>query len=341
MNQPRGKKFAGLNYKYGKTRKSLLSLPAAAVAAFVMMSAPGVSYALPVCALSITNCCKITNPGAYTIPSSFTASITSGACIDITVGGVSLANPNANLTGPGSTTATTGVMVESTANKVTVTGCFIFCSGGNYTGFGTGLQVQGKSAQVEFVGANSNGTGMRLLGLSPFVLGSASTNNANGIVLAPAAAAPFLNVTADNNGETGIKLNGVIGGTLTATANNNGQYGIWLNGTTNISLNDFTANSNAIAGVYLGCQSAGPSAVACPAGVGPTNRNQLFSSGSTTSTANSQKYGVAIDVGNVLNRVYLVDGASNTIFDLYDGNPSCANNVWFFVGGTKVSACIP
>jgi hypothetical protein len=341
MNQPRGRKFAGLIYTCGKTRKRLLTLAAVSAAAFGMMSAPGVSYALPVCTSSISNCCEIINPGAYTIPSNFTANVTSGTCIDITVGGVSLGNPSANVTGPGSTTATTGVMVESTANKVTLTGCFLFCSGGNYTGFGTGVQVQGKSAQVEFVGANSNGTGMRFIGASPFVSGAASTNNANGIVLAATATAPYLSVTADNNGETGIKLNGVVGGALSATANNNGQYGIWLNGATSIAVNNFTANSNAIAGVYLGCHSTGPSAAACPAGVGPTNRNGVFSSGSTTSTANSQKYGVAIDVGNVLNRVYLVDGASNTIDDLYDGNPSCANNIWFFDGGTKVSSCIP
>jgi hypothetical protein len=341
MNQPRGRKFAGLNYRCGETRKRLLSLAAMAAAALVMMSAPGVSYALPVCATSISQCCKITSPGTYTIPSNFTANVTSGTCIDITVGGVSLGNANGNVTGPGSTTATTGVMVESTANKVIITGCFIFCSGGNYTGFGTGVQVQGKSAQVEFVGADGNGTGMRFTGPSPFVSGGASSNNANGIVLAPTATAPFLSVTADNNGATGIKLNGVVGGALYATANNNGQYGIWLNGATSIAVNNFIANSNVIAGVYLGCHSAGPSAAACPAGVGPTNQNQLFSSGSTTSTANSQKYGVAIDVANVLNRVYLVAAASNTIDDLYDGNPNCANNIWFFDSGTKLSSCIP
>jgi hypothetical protein len=341
MNQPKDEKFAGLKEKYRARRKRLLSVAAAAVAVFARVSAPGISYALPVCASSISNCCKIVTAGAYTIPSSFTATITSGACIDIQVGNVSLANPNANVTGPGSTSDTIGVMVESTANKVLLSGCFLFCTGGDYEGFGTGVEVQGRSDQVEFVGGDSNGTGMRFTGPSPFVVGGASTNDGNGIVLASTATAPFLNVDVENNGQTGLKLNGVVGGSLSATASSNGQYGIWLNGASNIALTGFTANSNVIAGVYLGCHTTGPSAAACPAGTAPTNQNSVFSSGSTTSEANSQKYGIAIDVGNVLNRVVSVSAASNTIEDLYDGNPNCANNVWFFDSGTKTSSCIP
>jgi len=256
-----------------------------------------------------------------------------------------LNNANGNVTGPGSSTATTGVMVEATAPRATLNGCFIFCSGGAYSGFGTGLLVNGNAARVNFVSANNNGRGIVLDGTSPALFLSAGSNNVgNGVVVNSTAIAPLLNtVSANQNGKTGIKLNQVSGGLIeNPTSSNNGQYGVWLNGTTGTSVTDPVANSNTIAGIFLGCSGTGPSAAVCAV---PTKGNVVMKvlSSSSTVTVNgpSQKYGVVVDTGSRLNRVELITANSNTTDDMFDGNLNCDNNLWFLDTLTnKNQSCI-
>jgi hypothetical protein len=236
-------------------------------------------------------------------------------------------------------------MIESTAPRATLNGCFIFCSGGVYGGFGTGLVVNGNAASVNFVGANGNGRGMVLNGSTPAVLISGAASNVGaGIVVNSTATAPLLSsVAATSNGATGIKLNQVSGGLVESpSATNNGQYGVWLNGATGTSVTNPIADSNTIAGIFLGCSGTGPSTALCAV---PTKGNIVMSSLTTSRTITvngpSQKYGVVVDTGSRLNRVQLITAKSNTIDDMFDGNLNCDNNLWFLNSFTTSSqGCI-
>jgi hypothetical protein len=315
----------------GQAWKSVLGSLGLGLVGLILV--PRGAYALSACSLSITSCCAITSPGTYTIPGNFTATIGSGPCIDIRARDVTLNNANGNVTGPGSVTPTVGVMVEPTAPRATLNGCFIFCSGGVYGGFGTGLVVDGNAASVNFVGADNNGRGMLLNGAAPAVfISGANSNVGNGIVVNSTATAPLLStVGATSNGASGIKLNQVSGALVESpTATGNGQYGIWLNGATGTSVTNPIADTNTIAGIFLGCSGTGPSTAPCAV---PTRGNIVMSSISTSRTITvngpSQKYGVVVDTGSRLNRVQLITAKSNTNDDMFDGNLNCDNNLWF------------
>jgi parallel beta-helix repeat protein len=77
----------------------------------------------------------------------------------------------------------------------------------------------------------------------------------------------------------GIYLNGVNGAFLNeAVAEGDGSFGIWLKSASDNVISGFIAESNNVAGVYLGCNEAGPNGTPCPTGVASSNGNSLMGS---------------------------------------------------------------
>ena len=120
-------------------------------------------------------------------------------------------------------------------------------------------------------------------------------------------------------------------------ASGNSTFGIWLDGAANNTITGMTLADNTIAGIYLGCNAAGPIGVTCPSGA-PTStgnviqRDLFGASGGAANVSPSsslkQRYGVAIDTGNLRNRILEVTGTGNGTFDAYDTNPGCGTNLW-------------
>src|ERR1700730_7525018 len=136
---------------------------------------------------------------------------------------------------------------------------------------------------------------------------TADANTLAGIQVNQAAVGTtLLQITADSNFGAGIKLVSVNGVSLIKSdASANSTFGVWLKGSSSNFLWDFTAEDNSIAGVYLGCNAAGPTGAACPPGTLPASANMI--SGDLVGATNSvvspsspakQKFGVAIDLGN-------------------------------------------
>lgn len=328
----------------------------AVLAALVTLLAPAwAQAALPVCSSSISACCKITSAGSYTVPADFKATGSSGACIRINAPNVTLSstlNNDFTITSPGPGSAMKGLVIAPGADNAIVTELTM-------SGFDTGVEVNGNKAELLYVSGVAGGTGIVINGkraLCEYTAGNnnahngmvvngrgflgaffgGGSNGANGLVVNPSAVgtAAYFAVGLGNI-KAGVKIKDVTGGWFQrVTGESNGTYGIWLRGSTAVSLSDFTVDSNAIAGVYLGCHGDGPSTAACAPGIPPTNANMLTSTGSSTNaTANGgsspvQQYGVVIDSGNHLNKVLQVTGSGNSAKDGYDGNPNCDNNFW-------------
>lgn len=343
-----------------KSKSWLTMLLSAAFGLLMMAAVPEGAYALPVCSTtaSISRCCKITKPGIYTV-SSFTAKGSSGVCIRIKAANVDLSGRSTTqtITGPGPGSMK-GLVIAPGADNALVSNLAM-------EGFDTGVEVDANKAYLSGVSGNSGGTGVVINGKGAscfttfggenahngmvvngrgfFGINFGGDNNdANGIVFNPTAVGTFaLEVAGENNGQTGVKIKDVTGGWFqSALAYGNGKYGVWLRGSSKISLVNFTAYSNAIAGVYLGCHANGPSGAPCASGIPPTNANTLTAAG-LEATANGgsspvQKYGVAIDSGNHLNSVVFVSGSGNSSDDGYDGNPNCDSNHWHSNGFTKI-----
>lgn len=336
------------------------TLASAALAALAITLAPRWAYALSVCGSTISSCCKITNSGIYSVSQNFSATGSPSACIKIQAANVSLNGNSYTITGPGATSAMKGVVIEPGANYSLVETLTV-------SGFGTGAEVDAKHSGMGYLTATSDGTGVVVNGKNAIlVFTSAETNNNNGIVIngkafsgqmfggfgngangvvfnSSAVGAFAIEPEGSGNAKAGLKIKGVTGGWFQqALAEQNGTYGVWLRGTNAVSLADFTVDSNGIAGVYLGCHGDFPSTATCPAGVPPTNSNNIFyTGGANTSTANGgsspvQQYGVAIDAGNYLNHVFDISADSNSVDDGYDGNTNCASNVW--INNTFTSA---
>jgi hypothetical protein len=285
------------------------------------------------CATSITACgCTITTGGTtYSVANDLSFSGTSGACITVAASNLILEGSFHTISGSSSSASTIGVEVASTAKTVLFGDMTV-------TGFGQGIRLDGRDAVLATSTVSLNGRGVVVNGPAAFLSGvTADANNLAGIqVNSAAVGSTLLRVTADSNFGAGIKLVNVNGVSLVeADASTNSTFGVWLNGSSSNFLWDFTAEDNTIAGVYLGCNAAGPTGAACPPGTLPASANMISGDlvGSTNSVVSpsspsKQKFGVAIDLGNGKNRVMGVTGKGNGIFDAIDKNASCATNLW-------------
>jgi parallel beta-helix repeat protein len=307
---------------------------------FALWAAPHGAYAAA-CSTTITACgCTITvGFGAttpYTIANDLTFIPTSGSCIEIAASNVVLSGGSHTITGPGIGTATVGLHIDASTKSVLLQSV-------NVTGFGVGFKLDGRLSTLSSTSASTNGRGVVVNGPVALLATVIVTSNLNaGVLVNPTANGATLDrVTAMSNTGPGIKLLGVTGANvIDSIATGNSTFGIWLKGASDNTIEFFTASDNTIAGAYLGCHAAGPTGAPCAPGTPPANANTLsgdivggtFSDVSATSPA-KQRFGIAIDAGNLRNRVLDVKGTGNGILDAIDENPNCASNMW--VGTTS------
>jgi len=292
------------------------------------------------CALSILTCgCTISSPGNYVLAGTSPMKST-GTCVDITASNVTLEG-GPLIQGPGSSSLAYGVHIEPTANKVTLEDIEI-------EDFDQGVRMDGPNTTGYFVITEMNNKGTVVNGANAFLIYDISEeDNAVGIQVNPTAT-DFVMVLgiAEEEAGAGIELNGVSGAFLTdVSAADDATFGIWLKSASDNVISGFEAEDNGVAGVYLGCNSAGPNGTACPAGVSSSNGNSLMGSvyGSTQSAVSNtgsplnQRFGVAVGLGNLHNHFLTITGTGNVDDDALDENPNCGNNRWFGDSFTTVS----
>jgi parallel beta-helix repeat protein len=112
-------------------------------------------------------------------------------------------------------------------------------------------------------------------------------------------------------------------------ADNDVTFGIWLKSASNNLIAGFQAENNGTAGVYLGCNAAGPNGQSCPIS---SNGNTL--TGATVDGMGGvlllQSYGIANGLGNQQNRFLSITGTGNIVDDALDENPNCGTNQWIY-----------
>jgi hypothetical protein len=293
------------------------------------------------CALSITSCgCTISLSGDYTL-SGTSPMNSAGTCINITASNVTLDGAGIVMKGPGSTSPTFGVHIESTANKV-------FLEELAVEGFGQGIRIDGLNAITYDVVTALNNKGVVVNGANAYLITAISEeDNLAGIQVNSTATGLVAGVLAgvDDIG-VGIEFNGVNGAFINeAEGEGDGTFGIWLKSASHNAISGFQAESNGVAGVYLGCNAAGPNGTPCPAGVPSSDYNSLMGSvyasknslvSNTTSPLN-QRFGIAVGLGNLHNQFLEVTGTGNVDDDALDENPNCASNRWAFDSFTTSS----
>lgn len=312
-----------------------------AIAAMLALGIAPLRAGAAACPATISKCCKITSAGSYTVPTSGFSTSATGVCIDIVASDVILAgipdqygNPP-TITGPGDTTSSTGIVIEATAPKAIVSELVI-------SDFGLGMAINGRRATLLEVLTNFNGRGKLINAARAYLnFGDAGDNQSFGIrATVNAADLTIVQTFSRNNGGAGFRLRNLVGAHLNGDlADNNGTFGFWLDGASGNSIVSFEANNNSIAGVYLGCDSAGPNGVPCPWWRTPSNGNLISgvwvvsnaSAAETDSVASASSTkpiaGVAIDAGSVGNLVTMVT-AKNPTLDMLDENRHCASNMW-------------
>ncbi len=254
---------------------------------------------------SITACGRITHPGYYEVNSALTAGSDPGDCIQIVAANVLLNLNGQAITGVG---AGSGVHVMPTGAQAYIEG-----GGATISGFMDGVEINGAGATVE-----------------NFV---ASNNRDAGVLLNHARLATVSNFTTNTSGG-GAELDGVR---LVASAQNSiesfsaiygDRFGVWLLGSSHNSISSFTITYSGIAGIYLGCSMTGPDGSCRP--TSPKSMfNAIFNGVSSDNSSAPAGYGVAIDLGDISNRVSNVTAQGNFIYDVFDANDVCGKNGWF------------
>jgi hypothetical protein len=212
----------------------------------------------------------------------------------------------------------------------TASNAFIEGQDATISGFADGIEIDGSKATAENFTANNN--------LDAGVL----LNNAHQSTVS--------NFTADSNvGSDKISGDGVrvVKGTQNTiqqlTADSNARFGVWLLSTSHNSVTGFYLQDNVIAGLYAGTRASGPCTSGCKPSTPPSSFNEIFN-GFALRGSGSEAYGIAIDLGGNGNRVANVRSEFNNAFDMFDGNPDCANNIWLAVtlgNSFPVASCIP
>jgi parallel beta-helix repeat protein len=289
------------------------------------------------CATSIPDCgCTITAPGTYTLTGASPMNSTD-TCIDIAASNVTLDGNSKIINGPGSSSATFGVLVEDTANKVILVDL-------TAEHFGQGVHVNGPNASTDNVTTTFNKKGIVVNGKNAFLIEEGSISDGLAGIQVNPAATNFVMVDGgvQGAGGAGIFLNGANGAFISnAVAEGDGTFGIWLKSASDNVIVGFIAEDNAIAGIYLGCNPNGLSGQPCPAGEAYSNGNSLTGSAyagpgvsgensvvSNTASTAHQHFGVAVDLGNLHNHFTGITGTGNTLEDAADGN-GCGSNRWF------------
>lgn len=252
----------------------------------------------------ITACGRIARPGYYEVDNALVAQADPGDCIQISAPNVSL-NLNGQSISGANAGVGAGVQVMPTAANA-----FIEGGGATISGFFEGLEIGGGGAVAEYFNAENNYDA--------------------GVLLNRARLANIANFTANNNHLDGIRLAESVQSVVQSfTASGNNRYGVWLVGSSHDAVSAFTVSDNMITGVYLGCSMDGPGGT-CPRVAPKSNFNAIFAGvASTSESVPSQEYGVAIDLGDISNRVADITAQWNSKYDLYDANQVCGKNAWF------------
>jgi len=252
------------------------------------------------------------------------------------------------ISGPGSNTTSVGIHVEPTASKAVV---FAF----TVQSFGTGVIIDGPNASVQNIETEGNNRGTVVNGASTLLFDHSSLSDNLVAILINSSAINFVGavLSIDDTAGAGMKLNGVSSAAIEDVGVGGvGTFGIWLRSASNNVITGFASESNKIAGVYLGCNPSGPNGTPCPAGIPASTNNTLLggyygglnSNVSSTGSPFTQRYGIAVGVGNRHNNFIGINGSGNSVFDALDENPKC-NNRWLDTGLKTSSAatidCIP
>lgn len=267
---------------------------------------------------SITACGRITHPGYYEVDSPLTAGSDPADCIQISAANVSL-----NLNGQ----AITGVNAGSGVH-VMRTGAQAYIEGGGATiaDFMDGVEIDGVGATVE-----------------NFV---ASDNLDAGVLLNHARLATVANFAANSAGGgelDGVRLVGAAQNSIESfSVSHVNRFGVWLLGSSHNSISGFTITYDGIAGIYLGCSMNGPDGSCKP--ISPKSMfNAIFNGVSSDNSSGQAGYGVALDVGDIFNRLSNVTAEFNQTYDVFDANSVCGKNMWFALTFAKpgglVSTC--
>ena len=161
--------------------------------------------------------------------------------------------------------------------------------------------MDGPNASLILVETTLNGKGVVVNGANAYLIEVISVlDNEVGIQI-NASATDLVGVIVEAVQATGagIKLNGVNGVFMDeAVAVGNGTFGIWLQSASNNDFDGFESESNGVAGVYLGCNPAGPNGTACPSGVASSNGNSFIGSvfGSNNSLVTQHRVSTAISI---------------------------------------------
>jgi hypothetical protein len=318
----------------GSGQKALSKGMVAGFATLLPLVLAPTEAAAAACATKFLQCCTISAPGSYTMGGFLKAPANTQTCIDITASNVILDvnTDGGRVEGPGADTATVGIHIEASAKRVS-----LFNIETDY--FGQGIRIDGPNATLDFVSAEINQMGIVVNGANALIAESYVTGNGSGdgvgIQINKTAThfAILESGVVDYNG-VGIELNGVSEGVLDGSSTYyNGTFGIWLNGASNNVITNFKSDNNGIAGVYLGCSPAGPDGDAsCPSNAS-SNSNFVLGDELGDSTVESagyplQSYGVAVELGSLLDDVLAVTGDGNLVDDALDQNPTCGSNRW-------------
>lgn len=265
---------------------------------------------------SITSCQTITKAGNYEVDSTLTTD-KPGDCLVIEASNVTINLNGMAINGSGGAGA--GVHVLSSANYAYIEG-----RGSTIGGFAEGMEIDGSNAVAENFTATDNADA--------------------GVLFEKAKGSRVSNFTSTSNVNDGVRVySGSSNAVSDFDVSLNNRYGVWLESTTRNIVHGFTAESNALAGLYIGCFADGPQDNKCKPAMQSTS-NLVFNGKSFKATDGSQQIGVAIDLGDLSNKVTDLTSQFNAQFDAVDENPQCGTNTWMVITyGTsnQNDGCIP
>jgi hypothetical protein len=286
----------------GDARVRRLRLMLAGLALSFFAAAPAMAADISACGVTIST------PGFYKVTQDLNAA--SGDCIDVNAPRTVVFLNGKNLSGSGSGI---GVRVLARASRS-------FVEGGNATisGFAVGLEDDASYLRADNFNANGNTSG--------------------GVLLNGAQNSTVSNFVASNNGSYGahfIRSNNSVAESAMVTAN--GAYGFWLDGAKAVRVDNFDAEQNLIAGLYIGCAQNGPGS-GCGRGGQAGSANVIYNGFAD----GNGPYGIAIDSGAAGNMVTSVESMNNKTADMLDAAANCGSDAWFgnAFASASPNACI-
>ena len=259
-----------------------------------------------ICALALTICAAIAVPPTSSAQTKCVSPIMTCGCT-ITKSGFFLIG--ANLSSTQGLTAKGGC-IDVSASQVVLSAGIEGDGGFNITGPG-GVSPAGIGVHV-LPGANNN-----LLELPSNIEGwdtGVEIDSNNNIAQ---------DFRANLNGTAGVIVRKAANNVVSSfSASGNSNLGLWITGGASNQVRGATLNGNTV-GVLVGCNPLGIVGRSC-APMSTSNRISNLNVG-----LNSY-IGVIIDFGNSQNIVNGVSSMKNQLFDLFDANPNCGQNLWFF-----------